>query len=425
MRVFVYRGDELFCEDVGLSSVAEAVGTPFYVYSRRGMESNYDRVGDALSGADHLVCYALKANANPHLIRILADRGCGADVVSGGELKIALLCGIPADRIVFAGVGKTDAEIAAAVDAEILSLHVESMEELRTIGEVCRKTGKVARISIRVNPDVDPKTHPYIATGLKETKFGIAMERALEAYTRADSIPDVEVHGIHCHLGSMIMEAEPYVEAARACVDLIRKLASRGITVSDVDIGGGLGVDCRRVVEDGEEESPPVLGPEELFSRVLPILKEVRARLVFEPGRYLVADAGALVTRITYTKRGNDRNFAVVDAGMNDFIRPSLYDAYHQIVPVRRNSGNRQGVHVVGPICESGDFFSRERGLPPVRRGDLLAVMATGAYGYSLSSNYNARMRVPEVLVEGENIRVVRRRETFEDLLRGTDVECS
>ena len=422
MKGFTYRGSELYCEETALSVIAEDVGTPFYVYSRRRMEGNFDRVEKAMAGTDHLICYALKANANPHLLRLLSNKGCGADVVSGGEMRIALASGIPADRIVFAGVGKTDTEISLAVEEEILSIHVESMEELRIVDAIASELGKTARISIRVNPDVDPKTHPYIATGLKESKFGIPMKLALQAYIEADSLPGLEVHGVHCHLGSMIMEVEPYVQSAQSFVELIASLASKGIRISDVDIGGGLGVDYHHIVKENADDGAAILSPEVLFSRVRPILKPVDARIVFEPGRYIIADAGALVMRVTVMKEGVNRKFAVVDAGMNDLLRPSLYDAYHQIIPLYRAEGDRESVHIVGPICESGDFFSHEREMQMLRRRDMLAVMAAGAYGYTLASNYNGRPKAPEILVDGNTYSVIRRREQVQDLLGGTDV---
>jgi diaminopimelate decarboxylase len=412
----------LFCEDVPLWDIVHELGSPCYVYSRNRLVSNFKRVEEALANINHMVCYALKANGNMQLVRLLAEEGCGADVVSGGELRIALKAGIPPDRIVFAGVGKQDWEIEEAVRHGIFSIHAESFEELTIIDRIAGEQKKQAHVAIRINPDIDVNTHPYIATGLQETKFGIEIERAKEAYRLASRMEGLSVEGVHCHLGSMIMEPDPYIAAATSLLGLVDELSSLGIPLEYVDIGGGLGIDSVHVVDDGgpvESGRQKTPTPEALFEELLPAFQNVPVRLIFEPGRFLIADAGALVTRVTLTKQRGSRRFVVVDAGMNDFIRPALYDAYHQIVAVEKRSGNRENVHVVGPICESGDFFSHERLLPRVGRGDLLALMAAGAYGYALSSNYNGRLRPPEVLVDGGKFCAIRSRESLDTLWEG------
>lgn len=422
MSTFTYRETELFCEGIPIAKIAEDVGTPFYVYSRKRLESNLESAEGALSSVDHLVCYAMKANGNLNLLRILAEKGCGADVVSSGEMTLALKAGIPPDRIVFAGVGKTDTEIEQAVGQNILSINVESLEELEIIARISRKMKKRARVAVRVTPDIDAKTHHYIATGLREGKFGIELGRAEEAFQRAVSFPELQVEGVHCHIGSMIMEVEPFVEAAGSLSRLVQILKTSGIFLRNIDIGGGLGVDYSRIVDDGllrVNDNPKVPTPEALFSKVLPVFSDLNMKVLFEPGRYLVADTAALITQVVLIKEGGERKFIIVDAGMNDLIRPSLYDAYHQIVPVRKGNTDVETVCIVGPLCETGDFFARDRLFPQVKRGDQLAVMAAGAYGYVLSSNYNGRPRLPEVLVEEDSYRLIREREKVEDLWRG------
>jgi diaminopimelate decarboxylase len=425
MGVFRYKNQTLLCENVPLDRIADEVGTPFYAYSRGRMLANLRSVTEGLADADRLVCFALKANLNPHIVRLFAGQGCGADVVSGGELKLALKAGVPANRVVFSGAGKTDPEIESAVRSGVYAINAESVEEIDVIHEIASRLGMQARVSIRVNPMVDPKTHPYIATGLRESKFGIPAERVLEACEKAAALPRLRLTGLHFHLGSMIFETSPYVEAAGFLARLVRKLQALRIPIEFVDIGGGLGVDYEAAEEDDEAESRKGtrLTPGALFSAVLPVFRGFGLKLVFEPGRYLVADAGVLVARVTFTKTSEAKRFAVVDAGMNDLIRPSLYDAFHRIVPVRRTSASSVCYDVVGPVCESADFFAQDRLLPEVRRGDLLAITCAGAYGYTLASNYNGRPRAPEVLVDGDQYMVIRQREPVEDLWKGTGVE--
>jgi diaminopimelate decarboxylase len=453
MGGFTYRDGVLHCEGVPLDALAERVGTPFYAYSRRRLLANLSAVQRPLPGRGPLVCFALKANSNPHIVRLFAERGAGADIVSGGELALALRCGVPPGRIVFSGAGKTDAEIAAAVAEGILAINVESAEELRTVNRIAGRLDRTAGVSMRVNPRVDPKTHPYIATGLSGSKFGVPAGEAAEVCRFAASLPRLRLVGLHCHIGSMVLETGPYEQAADFLAGLLRPLLAGGSApLRFVDIGGGLGIDYVSIVkpprtsEDRTRgfrgQAPPagdrnsgfrgpaprhaVTSPEALFKAVWPRLREFGLDLVFEPGRYLVADACVLVTSVTLTKSSGaeGRRFAVVDAGMNDLIRPSLYDAYHQIVPVRWDGRRAERrVDVVGPICESGDFFAHDRPLQEPRRGDLLAVTGAGAYGYSLASNYNGRPRAAEVLVRGNGFRVIRKREDASCLWRGTELD--
>jgi diaminopimelate decarboxylase len=426
MAAFQYKNQVLHCEGVPLDSAAKEVGTPFYAYSRKRLLDNFRTVEAGLAGTDHFVCFALKANANPHVVRLFAERGCGADVVSGGELLLALRAGIPADRIIYSGAGKTDPEIKLAVRHGIFALNAESFEEIEVIHEIASRLNKTARVSVRVNPMVDSKTHPYIATGLSESKFGVPAERALEACETIRSLPSLKLVGLHFHLGSMILETSPYKEAAECLAGLIRNLETLRIPLEFVDIGGGLGIDYASIADVGNVprlKEPAPLTPKALFSAILPIFKEFKLKFLFEPGRFLAADAGALVTRVTFTKTTKTRRFAVLDAGMNDLIRPSLYDAFHQIVPVRGTFAPSFRYDVVGPVCESSDFFAHDRQLPEVRRGDLLAITGAGAYGYTLASNYNGRPRAPEILVSGSKFQIIRRRESVDVLWRGTEVE--
>jgi len=421
MQAFQYQDHELFCEGVPVSDIVRKVGSPVYVYSRQRLISNFKAVEAGLSAKDHLVCYALKANGNLNILKVFADMGCGADVVSGGELSLALKTGIPPEKIVFAGVGKTDDEIELAARHRILSINVESFAEISIINQIAVGLRTTIPVAIRINPDIEIESHPYQKTGIEQSKFGIVMNRVEEAFQTAASLPGIRCEGIHCHIGSMIMNAEPYIRATEVMARLVRSLRMQGISIGHVDIGGGLGLDYSRIVDDGltADEEKAALTPADLFRSIFPVLDGLGVRLLFEPGRYLVADAGALVTRVTLVKKNNERKFVVVDAGMNDLIRPSLYDSYHQIVVVNQTDHDMETVHVVGPICESGDFFAHDRSLPRVNRGDLLAVMAAGAYGYSLSSNYNGRLRAPEVLVEGNSFRLIRERERIDDLWRG------
>mgnify|MGYP005840954513 CR=1 FL=1 len=411
MHDFVYKNREMYCEGVPVKAIANRVGTPFYLYSSNTLVNHYRAFSNAFSGVPHLVCFALKANSNSAVLRLLASEGAGADIVSGGELFRALRSGIDPKKIVYAGVGKRRDEIEYGLKTGILMFNVESGEELLAIDKAASEMHARARIALRVNPDIDPKTHAYISTGLKKNKFGIAIEQAIEYYQTAKKLQNIEVAGVHQHIGSQITEVQPFVDAVKRLMDFIANLREIGIVIKYVNIGGGLGITYK-------DEMPP--HPKDLAQAVGPLLNESGCTLIMEPGRAIVGNAGILVTKVLYHKEGGGRRFLVVDAGMNDLIRPSLYEAYHDIRPVEEAGRGAEGVvDVVGPICESGDFFAKERMLPQVNQGDLLAVMGAGAYGFSMSSNYNSRRRAAEVMVKGNEFFVVRERETYDDLIRG------
>ena len=426
MKPFHYRDGELFCEETAVSEIAGEVGTPFYLYSRKQLEYNYHQIKEALGRTDHLICYALKANANPALLRILAGINCGAEVVSGGELQLAVKSGMDPERIVFSGVGKTDREIEEAIGKHIFSINVESIEELKIVSQLASQLGRKARVAIRVNPDIDANTHPYIATGLRESKFGIDPAHSEEAFQLASSLPAIELKGIHCHIGSMITEIDPFLRAIQSLVKTVENLKTSGIFLSHIDIGGGVGIDYTQIVDtDSKAETgkPSVVSPKELFSAILPLIRQTGLKLLFEPGRLLVGDTAVLITRVLFKKKSDVKNFTIVDAGMSDLIRPALYDAYHQVITVKHASEATEEASIVGPICESGDFLARDRILPNVKRRDLLAITGTGAYGFVLSSNYNGRPKPPEILVEGKSYRIIRKRENNATLWRGTELE--
>ncbi|MEK6776994.1 MAG: diaminopimelate decarboxylase [bacterium] len=413
MHHFHYKGDELYCEEVPVNRVAEEVGTPFYLYSTATLERHYRAFEDALQNTDHLVCYSVKANSNLAVLALFARLGSGFDIVSGGELFRALQVKSDPGKMVFSGVGKTQDEIRSALDAGILMFNVESLQELREINRIAGEMGKTARISLRVNPDVDPRTHPYISTGLKESKFGIPIAEALNAYRLARTLSHLEPVGVDCHIGSQLTELSPFEDALHRLRELIDSLREDGFTIRYLDLGGGLGINY-------DEEEPP--HPTEYGKMLIEKTRGLDCTLIFEPGRVITGNAGILVTRILYTKENLGKNFTIVDAGMNDMIRPSLYGAYHKILPVQRSISEKAASDVVGPICESGDFMARDRKIQPSGRGDLLAVMSAGAYGFVMSSNYNSRLRVPEILVSEDRFYVVRSRETLQDLVHGESV---
>jgi diaminopimelate decarboxylase len=414
MHHFHYRGEDLWCEEVPISALAEAVGTPFYLYSHATLTRHFRVFDEAFRDVPRLICFAVKANANLAILGLFARMGGGADVVSGGELYRALAAGVPSDRIVFAGVGKLADEMREALKADILMFNVESSQELKVLSRVAGEMGTVARVALRVNPDVDPKTHPYIATGLRKSKFGIDISLALEEYQLAQSLPHVAVVGIHTHIGSQITEVSPFVDSLHRVAELVRELRRLGIPIRYLDVGGGLGIPYN-------EETPP--HPTEIAQAITPILKTLDCVIVFEPGRVIVGNAGILVTRVLYTKRAPTKEFVIVDGGMNDLIRPSLYGSFHAIQPVRKQDGRaRITVDVVGPICESGDFLAKDREIAAVEPGELLAVMSAGAYGFTMASNYNARPRAAEVLVKADRHYVIRARERYEDLVRGEEI---
>jgi diaminopimelate decarboxylase len=413
MNPFAYQDRQLYAENVRLADVADKVGTPCYVYSRAAIEERFRAFDSALAGRDHLVCYAVKANSNLAVLDLLARLGSGFDIVSGGELERVLAAGGDPAKVVFSGVGKTPEEMRRALAAGIYCFNVESEAELEILNAVAGKLGRQAPVALRVNPDVDPATHPYIATGLKQSKFGIDIARAETAYKRAQSLPNLRIVGIACHIGSQLTDMAPLLEALDRVIGLADALLDSGMALQHLDLGGGLGIRYN-------EEQPPEPGD---YARA--ILDRLQAsgaryqkmRLVFEPGRAIVGNAGLLLTRVLFLKLGEERNFAVVDAAMNDLLRPALYDAWHDITPVAVNQPRTLRTYdVVGPVCESGDFLGRDRALG-IEAGDLLAVVSAGAYGAVMSSNYNTRPRIPEVMVDGNRFHVVRRRETVAELL--------
>ena len=408
MNYFSYKNGELYCEEVPVKKIVEEVGTPVYIYSARTIKRHFKVFDTAFKEVSHLVCYSVKANSNIAVLRLLGNLGAGADIVSGGELKRVLKAGISPQKVVFSGVGKTPEEIEFALFQNILMFNVESEEELFLIGEVAKRLKKKARFSLRVNPNVDPKTHPYISTGLKKNKFGIPEEEVIKLYENTKENPYLEAVGMDAHIGSQLTSISPFVEALSRLKKLWKELESLGFELKYLDLGGGLGI----VYKD---EEPPM--PEEYAKAIIKEAKELNATLILEPGRVIVGNAGILVTRVLYKKKNNKKNFVIVDAGMNDLIRPAFYDAYHQIIPVEEKNGKKEVVDVVGPICESGDFFAKERELPEVSSGDLLAIMSAGAYGFVMSSNYNTRPKPPEILVIDDKFYIIRRRETVEDIL--------
>jgi diaminopimelate decarboxylase len=402
-------GGELLCDGVSLAAAAEAHGTPLYVYSRAAIEAAYAAYASAFAAVPHRICYAVKANGNGAILRLLAGLGAGADIVSGGELLAARRAGFPSERIVFAGVGKTDAEIALGLEHGIGEWNAESEAEIVRLATAAAARGTVARVSLRVNPDIDARSHPYISTGLREAKFGVDIAEAAAILRRARERPGLEVVGVQCHIGSQIVETEPLAAAARALADLSRALLGEGFRLRTIDIGGGLGVSY-----DGSAAPDP----SRLAAAVLPALASLPLTLVLEPGRSLVAAAGALVTRVLYVKQGHGKRFVVVDAGMNDLLRPALYGAFHRVEPVQARGRPRELVDVVGPVCETSDFLARRRELERPEPGELLVVRDAGAYGFTMASNYNMRPRAAEVMVHDGRIELIRRRETFDDLVR-------
>lgn len=404
---------QLHAEGVPIERIAEAAGTPLYVYSATRLAEAYDALDRAFAGLRHLVCYSIKSCMNLAVVRTLVARGAGVDVTSAGELFRARRAGCDPAHIVFSGVGKTDPEIDRALEAGIKLFNVESRAELRRIDARAAARGAVADIAFRVNPDVDPHTHPYISTGLRSSKFGVPIAEAMDAYAEAKALEHVRVMGVDCHIGSQLVEVQPFADALDRVRRLVGELRDAGHRIEVIDVGGGLGVTYR-------DEQPPSL--EAYAEAVKGSVGDLDCELVLEPGRWITANAGLFVTRVLYEKRGEEKRFVVVDGAMNDLIRPALYQAYQHIEPVGPPRAGERTVDVVGPVCESGDFLARERALPPLERGDLLAVRSAGAYGFVMSSNYNARPRAAEVLVRGERWAVVRQRESLEDLVRGETI---
>ena len=401
MNFFSYQKDTLCAEKVPLTEIAQEFGTPTYVYSRAAIEQGYRDFSEACAGRDVLICYSVKASSNLAILNLLARLGSGFDIVSGGELARVLAAGGSADKTVFSGVGKSEAELRAGLEAGVYCFNVESEEELDRLASIASGMGRTAPVSLRVNPDVDPKTHPYIATGLRESKFGIAYDAALPLYRRAAKLPGIRVKGIDVHIGSQITDVEPFVAALDKVLEFVDALDATGVHLDHVDLGGGLGIRYR-------DESPPAL--QSYLGSLFRRLGSRKIRVLFEPGRSLVGNTGLLLTRVEYLKHGPAKNFAVVDAAMNDLVRPALYDAWHEVLPVARRQGAARRYDIVGPVCESADFLAKERALA-VAAGDLLAIMSAGAYGMSMSSNYNSRPRPAEIVVSGAAATLVRERE--------------
>ena len=406
MKFFSYQGGTLCAEKVPLTEIAKQFGTPAYVYSRAAIEHGFRAFSDACAGRDVLICYSVKANSNLAVLNLLARLGSGFDIVSGGELARVLAAGGRADKTVFSGVGKTEGELRAALEAGVHCFNVESEAELDRLASIAADIGRTAPVSLRVNPDVDPRTHPYIATGLRESKFGVAYDAALPLYRKAAKLPGIRVMGIDVHIGSQITDVEPFVAALDKVLEFVDALEGNGVHLEHMDLGGGLGIRYR-------DENPPET--KDYIGRLFERLGRRKIRVLFEPGRSLVGNTGLLLTRVEYVKHSPARNFAVVDAGMNDLIRPALYDAWHEVLPVASREASARRYDVVGPVCESADFVAKDRALT-VAAGDLLAIMSAGAYGMVMSSNYNSRPRPPEIIVDGSAPRLVRERETVTSL---------
>ena len=410
MNDFKYIDQELWCEQIPVRDIAEKVGTPFYLYSHQTLKNHFHVFDQAFDGIPHIICFAAKSNSNVAILRIFVAAGGGVDIVSGGELYRALQAGVNPRKVVYSGVGKRIDEIEYALNAGILMFNVESFQELAEINSCAKRLRKRAGIALRVNPDVDPQTHPYISTGLKENKFGVNIKKSIEAYREARKMQWLDIKGVSCHIGSQVTKISPFVDALDRLKKLVRLLRKEGIDIRYLDLGGGLGITYR-------EEEPP--HPVEYAKAVIGAAKGMDCTLILEPGRVIVGNAGILVTKVLYTKTNEGKNFVIVDAGMNDLIRPSLYNSYHQIQPVTKKKGKTQQADIVGPICESGDYLAKERQLPEFERGELVAVMSAGAYGFTMSSNYNSRPRVAEVLVRGRRSYVIRRREIYSDIVKG------
>jgi diaminopimelate decarboxylase len=423
MHSFHYQRGKLTCESFPLDKAAEKFGTPLYVYSSQTIVDHYQRLDQSLHELHHEICYAVKANSNLSVIRLLADQGAGFDIVSGGELYRVIKAGGNPAKCTFAGVGKNREEIEYALRCEVLSFNIESEQELNAIDEIARSLKKRAPIAIRVNPDVSANTHKYISTGKTENKFGIAIDRVAEVYARAQKMNNIKIRGVQMHIGSQITEVKPFVQAIEKMVPLVRQLKSE-CGIEFFSIGGGIGIVYHGSLESGDkvwwkdDESSQALTIEEYAAATIPLLKSLFIRVLLEPGRFLVGNAGVLLTRVLYVKKTPAKTFVIVDAGMNDLIRPALYQGYHEVVPVRESKDQPlTKVDVVGPVCESGDFFALDRGLPSVQAGDVLALMSAGAYGFAMASSYNSRPLPAEVLVSGAEAKLVRRRQSYADLI--------
>jgi diaminopimelate decarboxylase len=418
MHHFAYRDGEMFAEAVPLRKIAEEIGTPAYVYSLATLRRHFRVFDQAFNAVPHIVCFSVKANSNIALLKAFANEGSGFDIVSGGELFRALKAGGEPKKIVFSGVGKKREEIEQALDAGILMFNVESEHELSTLNEIAGSIGRKAPVSLRINPDVDPKTHPYISTGMKKAKFGVEIKRSVENYRKAASLPHLEVLGVDCHIGSQLTSISPFVDAlarVREYLDrvLVGSLRKEGAEIRYLDLGGGLGISYK-------DETPP--SPQEYAEAIIRGLEGLNVTLILEPGRVIVGNAGVFLTEVQYIKDTDEKSFVIVDGGMNHLIRPALYGSYQAIQPVIQGNGEKIVADVVGPICESGDFFAKDREVARPRRGDLLAIMSAGAYGFTMASNYNSFPKPPEILVDGDKYYVIRSRETMDDLIRGETI---
>ncbi len=415
MHHFIYRGQDLYCEDVRIEDIVKEVGTPLYIYSHETLCRHFRAFDGAFSDMDHLTCFSVKSNSNIAILRLFANEGGGADIVSAGELFRCVKAGVPMERIVYSGVGKSRKDLEYAIGHGILMFNVESEQELFNLNRVAERMGKKVMISLRVNPDIDPKTHPYISTGLRENKFGIPIADAPDLYMKAYDLNNLIPIGVSCHIGSQLTELTPFLEALERLLELIRYLKSNGLHIRYLDIGGGLGIRY-------QDEDPP--HPKEYAHAIKEKISSEGLVLILEPGRVIVGNAGILVTKVLYRKRTPEgKNFIIVDAAMNDLIRPALYGSYHGIQPIKRGPDKRMiKADVVGPICESGDFLARDREIEDIEVGQYLAIMSAGAYGFTMSSNYNSRCRVPEIMVKGDSFFIIRKREAFEDLIRGEEI---
>ena len=413
MHDFHFKNGQLYCEDVSVSTIGKKVGTPFYLYSYKTIVDHFTKLQKAFAPVSPIICFAMKSNSNLAILKALVDRGAGLDIVSIGELKKALMVGADPKKIVFASVGKTEEEISFALKQGILFFNVESLPELEFINKVARKMKKTAQVALRINPDVEAPTHDFITTGTLKKKFGIDLTTTKKIFASAKKYKNVRINGIHIHIGSQITEGAPFVGAIKKVIEFIEDLKHNNVSIEYLDIGGGMGI----IYKDEKAQTA-----QEYADKVLPLLVKTGLKIIMEPGRFIVGNAGIFVTKVLYIKDNGYKRFVIVDGGMNDLIRPSLYDAYHEIVPLKQTNAKKIKVDVVGPICESGDFFAHDRLLPHVKSGDDLAIMSAGAYGYVMSSNYNVRGRVPEVMVKGRRFEVVKNREEFKDLVRGEKI---
>jgi diaminopimelate decarboxylase len=413
MHHFEYKNDELYCEQVPVTHIAEQVGTPFYLYSHATITRHYRVFDEAFKYLDHLTCFSVKSNSNIAILKTLAKEGAGADIVSGGELLRARKAGISTDKIVYSGVGKTAADIELALQSHIFMFNVESSQELNAVNRIAESVGARAAIAVRINPNLEIETHPYLRTGIGDNKFGIPMKDALRVYESAAGLENIEVRGISCHIGSQLTDIHPFTKALDSLYGLVRELRKMGMEIGYLNLGGGLGITY-------DDETPP--HPNDYANALKEMIKEDSITLILEPGRVIAGNAGILITKTLYTKSTADKTFIIVDAAMNDLIRPALYNSFHAVQPVKRTISGMIKADLVGPVCETGDFFARDRAMPPFDQGDLIALMSAGAYGFSMASNYNSRPRPAEVMVKGEQFSIIRTRETPEDLFRGESI---